>query len=117
GIDVDAADDQHVVGPALDPAHAHERPPAGALPRREARDVTGPVADERQRLLRQGREDEHALLAFGKRLARLLIDDLGQDMVPVDVRARALLDALARDAGPITSDRPKMFVLRTPRRS
>ena len=41
---------------------------------------------------------EHADLALGQLLAALGVDDLGQEVVLVDVRAVALLDALARDA-------------------
>ena len=39
------------------------------------------------------------MLALGERLARLRIDDLGQEVILVDVRAVALFDTLAGDAG------------------
>ena len=100
GEDVDAANDQHVVRPAQDRAHAEERPAAAARLRREAREIARPVADERHRLLGEGGEDEHAHLALAQLLAALGIDDLGQEMVLVDVRSAALLDALAGDAWP-----------------
>lgn len=56
------------------------------------------LADERKRLLRQRRENEHSLLAFGQWLARLGVDDLGQEMILVHVRSRSLLGALAGDS-------------------
>ncbi len=71
--------------------HEHGRAPQRA-------DVSRPVADERERLLRQRGEDEHALVALGERLARLGVDDLREEVVLVDVRARPLLHALAGDA-------------------
>src|SRR5260370_1042806 len=52
----------------------------------------------RSRLLRQSREHELALFALGEQHTRPRVDDRGQEVVLVDVRAGTLLDALARDA-------------------
>ncbi len=85
--DVDAADDQHVVGPSDDARHPGERAAAGAGLARERGEVAGAVAQQRQRLLRQRREDELADLAVRHRLARLRVDDLDEEVILVHVRA------------------------------
>ena len=69
GIDVDAAQDQHVVAAAVDRAHAGERAPARARRRVDGGDVGRAVAQQRQRLLRQRRDHELARLARRDRLA------------------------------------------------
>jgi hypothetical protein len=66
---------------------------------RERGQVAGAVAQQRQRLLRQRREDELADGFVRERLARLRIDDLDQEVVLVHVSAGPRLGALGRDAG------------------
>ena len=97
--DVDAADDEHVVGAAEDARHARERPPAHARLPRERREVAGAVAQQRERLLRERREHELADLAVGNRRAGLGIDRLDEEVVLVDVRAAQPFEALGRYAG------------------
>ncbi len=82
------------IGPMRTSVRPHEH---GA--EREAADVARPVPDQRERRLRERRHDEHALLAFGELLARIRVDDLGEEVILVHVRAGSLLDALARHAG------------------
>src|SRR5450830_1638343 len=72
-VDVDAPDDEHVVGPAGDPLHATERPPARALARDDAADVARPVSDDRDALLGERREHDLALLPIRHRLQRLRV--------------------------------------------
>ena len=74
----------------------------------ELRLVRSPVqvADHRHGLFRQRREHEHALRPLGQWVERVGIDDLGQEVILVDVGAGPLLVALARDARPITSESP-----------
>ncbi len=67
--DVHAADDQHVVGPADDPRHPGERAATGARLMRERGEVAGAVTQQRQRLLRQRREDELPDIAVRQRLS------------------------------------------------
>ena len=95
GEDVDAADDQHVVGAAGDLLHADQRAAAGARSRGAGGDVARAVADDRQRLLGERREDQLAPLPVGQRLAGLRVDDLGEEVVLEDVQA-ALVRALLR---------------------
>src|SRR5574343_1586704 len=95
--DVDAADDQHVVGTAGDLADATE----GARSRRQqAGQVAGAVADDREGLLGQRSENQFALFAVGQHFAGFRIDDLGVEMVFPDHRAILGLDAFAGDARP-----------------
>ena len=70
-------------------------------------DVARAVAQQRQRLLGQRAEDELALGAVGQRLAGLGIDDLDEEVVLVDVRARRA----PRGTGP---PRPGPIDLREP---
>src|SRR5690349_10367671 len=94
--EVDAANDQHVVAAADDLAH----PPHRARCRRQqTRQVARAVADHRQRLLGERREDELALGAVGQHGAGVGIDDLGIEVILPDDGAVLRLDALARDTG------------------
>ena len=98
--DVDASDDQQVVGPPEHARHAGERAAAGARLARERGKVAGPVAQKRQRLLRQRREDELADLTVRQRLTGRRIDDLDQEVILVHVRAVPRLGAFGGDARP-----------------
>src|SRR5690606_32642296 len=98
-VDVHTPDDQHVVGALADHADARVRPAAGADLARERGEVTRPEAHQRQRLLGEGGDDEHALLAVGQRLRGLWIEDLRVEMVFPDVAAVALADALVGHTG------------------
>ena len=98
GVDVDAAHDDHVVAPAAQAADPRRRPAAAARLEGDRGDVAGAVAQQRHRLLQQGREDELALDALVERRTGLRIDDLDEEVVLVDVQAVARLEALGRDA-------------------
>ncbi len=77
--------------------HAHEGAPALARRRVERRQVVGAVAQDRERLLGERRDDELALLAVLERLPGRRVDDLEEQMVLVDVQAAGAL-ALTGDA-------------------
>src|SRR5204862_262555 len=81
-----ALDDEHVVGPALDARHPDRRATADAGRGVEAGHVAGAIPDDGERLLGQGGEDELALHPGRHGLARG-VDDLGEEMVLVDVAA------------------------------
>src|SRR5215218_8618405 len=95
--DVDAADHEHVVDAAREARDPRVSAPAWALAGQELRHVARPVADHRQRLLRQGRQHELSEPLGG--LARIRIDYLGQEVVVEDVQAALRLPALHRDPG------------------
>ena len=97
-VEVDAADDQHVVAAAADGAHARERAPAGARLVGQRRDVAGAVAQQRQRLLGQRREDELAVDAVGDRLAGLGSMTSTRKWSSLTCRPSRGLAALGRDA-------------------
>src|SRR6266545_4045297 len=96
--DVHPADDEHVVRAPDDAAHADAGAAAGAGPPVERGEVARPVAEHRQRLLRERREDELARLAVADRLERLRVHALDDEVILLDVHAGARA-ALARDAG------------------
>src|SRR3569832_1591622 len=84
GEDVDATDDQHVVGPAGNLGHtAHRR----LYTRQQPGEVAGTVTDARQRLLGQRGAHQLALRALGQHRTGLGVDDLGEEMVLPDGRA------------------------------
>ncbi len=98
GIDVDAADDQHVV---VTSGHAHEPHVGAAACARlvvEPGDVPRAIAHERQRVLRQRGDHQLAGLADRHRLERVRIDDLEQEMILPAVQARLLDVTFAGDA-------------------
>src|SRR5438128_1033507 len=78
---VHAADNRHVVGPAVDFFHA---PLAARRGRQKTREVARAVADHRQRLLSERGEDQFALLALCQRLAALRVHDFRVEMVLPD---------------------------------
>ena len=95
GEDVHAADDEHVVGAARDAVHAGVGAAADAGIGAQPGDVAGAVTDEREGFLGERGDDQLAQLAFGQHLAGLGVDDLGQEVVVVQVEPRLRLDALA----------------------
>ncbi len=105
-VDVDAAQDEHVVAGPEHRAHAPQRPPARARRFGQRRDVGRAVASERQPLLGQGGQDELARPLAVDRLLTRRIDDLGREVSSVDVRAARRVLALGRHAGPTISDSP-----------
>ena len=100
GVEVHAAHDEHVVAPAAQAGDAGHRAPARARLLGDRADVAGAVAQQRQRLLGQGGEDQLALLAGPDGLAGGRFDDLHQEVVLLHVQAGAHGQALGRDAGP-----------------
>src|SRR5262249_46355585 len=98
GVEVDAADDHHVVVAAADAAHLDGGATAETGAGFEGGDVAGAVADEGEGFLGQGGEDELAFLTGGKGLAGFGIDDLGEEVVFLDVRPSPALGAFGGDA-------------------
>ena len=68
-IDVDATDDEHVVGATLDLAHAPHRATAGAFFAIEDNAVSGAVAQQGHPFPRQGGKDKFTHLAVAERFA------------------------------------------------
>ena len=99
--DVDASDDQHVVGPS-DAAHPRPRAPARAWARPDLDVVMCAKPQQRRRLVTEMREDELAGSAVVERAcsAALRIDQLRMDEAPRSQVHAVLLLALApeRDA-------------------
>ncbi len=95
---VHAADDHHVVGTPLDPAHPDRGASTGALVVVKPRKVAGAVADDRTRLLGQAGDHQFALLALGDRFKGVGVQARDQNIVLLDVHAGAGR-AFAGDAG------------------
>ena len=96
--DVDAADDEHVVGAAHGLCHTDVGAAAGALFPVEHADILGAVAQQGEGLFGDGGEDQLALGAVGQDLAGVGVDDLGNEVVLADVHA-CLLGALVGNTG------------------
>src|SRR6266446_2984205 len=94
GVDVHALDHQHVVGPALDPRDPRRGPSAAAGRGIETREVARPVANHGKRFLGQAGKDQLALRALREGVDRDRIDDLGEEVIVVHVKAVADLHAL-----------------------
>jgi hypothetical protein len=94
--DVDAAQDDHVVGAARDLLHPPHRPRRAG---QQAGQVAGAVADDREGLLGERGEDKLPHLAIGKDFAGHGVDDLGVEVILPDVQAVLGLDAFVGDAG------------------
>ena len=77
---------------------AHGRPPAGAGIAHQEGDVARTVAQERRAFAAQAGDHQFALLAIGQDFAGLRVDDLGVEVVLVEVLAVLAL-ALGGDAG------------------
>ena len=71
---------------------------AGALLPAQDADVAGAVAQEGEGLLVDGGEDQLALTAQGQHFLGVGVDDLGDEVILVDVHA-GLLAALERHTG------------------
>src|SRR5438105_3886916 len=97
--DVDAAHLQHVVGPAADLQHPHERVAALARPVREDGQVPGAIAEDWRPPPGQARQDELALLAARDRLPGVGVDRLREEVVFEDVEPVVLV-TLNGHAGP-----------------
>ena len=95
--EVGAADDEHVVAPALDALDAAHGPGGAG---HEAGQVAGAVADDGHRFLGERGEDELAFGAVGEHFAGFRIDHFGQEMVFPERQAVLGLRAFLRDAGP-----------------
>src|SRR5262249_10229501 len=65
---------------------------------RQARPVPRSVADERQRLLGEARQDQFSHLAFRQALAGLWVNDFGNEVILEDVQP-LLFSTFDRDAG------------------
>ncbi len=66
GEDVDAPDDEHVIGSTADLLHAHEGAAALTFFGVQNGEVAGAIADDRHGLFRQRGENEFAFLAIGE---------------------------------------------------
>ena len=88
--DIDAAHDEHIVRAPENLFHADSRPTAAALLGVQDRSVTRAVTNDRHRLFGQRREDQLAFLAVRQFLARAWVDNLGQEVVFLDVHAVVL---------------------------
>src|SRR5262252_10339914 len=97
-IDVDAANDEHVVVAAGDPLDAHMGAPARAWFVGKARDIAGAIAHHRQRLLGERGDDKLAGFAYRQGSESFGIDDLEQEVVLPAVQAVLRQVALGRDA-------------------
>ena len=98
GKDVDAADDQHVVGPAEDAAFQQRE--AASSPRLKPRphDVARAVANDRAAEAAERREHQLGQLAVGGRAAGGQREELGDELGLDDVQAAARLVAIAPGA-------------------
>ena len=85
-MDVDTADDQHVVATAAHAGHADSCTSACASLAHDGPDVAGPVADQRHRLLRQRREHELTLGPRRERGSVVGIDHLDEEVVLLHVQ-------------------------------
>ena len=92
------ADDHHVVASAHRLAHLNKSSAAGAFFALENADIACSVAEKREGFLVKSGEYKLALAALGEHLACVGIDDLGIEVVLVDVHS-ALLLTLKRNAG------------------
>ena len=99
GEDIDAADDEHVIGAPGDPVHAHMGPSALAGLGGEHRDIPGAVAQDGEGFLGQGGEHQFPFLAVGQGQAAVLIDAFHQEVVFPHMQALAGDIAFDGDAG------------------
>ena len=99
GKDIDAADDQHVVGAAGDPFHPHVGATAAAGRGVEHRYIAGAVADDREGFLGQRGEDDFTGFAVRQRLTGMDIDRFDQEMILENVQTLFRFEAFDGDAG------------------
>ncbi len=116
GEDVDAADDQHVVG-AADAANPRRGAAAGAAAGPQPDMVAAPEAEERHGLLGEMRVDELALGAVGERHGRpgVGVDQLEMDQAAAAEMHAALLGAFAPQRGRDVADPHRLGDRRAPR--
>ena len=88
---VNAADDEHIVASAHGLCHLDECSAAGALLAGENADIAGTVTEKREAFLIKVGEYKLTLGAFGENLTGFGVDDLGVEVVLVDVHTRLLL--------------------------
>ena len=98
-VNVHATDDQHVVAPAHHTHHPAMGAPARTRLLDQPRDVTGAIAQHRQRLFGERGEHELAHVAGGQNIQGVGIDNLGVEMVLPDMQPALRLVAFARHAG------------------
>jgi hypothetical protein len=101
-VEFDALEDDHVVGAAVEAVEPDAGPPAYTpLPRSDARDVAGPVANERQAVPRERGHHQLTPLAVRQNAIGRRIHDLRQVVVVphVDTVPGVALDAHPRPPG------------------
>src|SRR6266481_1799975 len=90
GVEVDPAEDHHVVGPPAKPVQAQVGAATGtALPTPHPREIVSAVADQRQSLAGERAYHQLALFAVGAEAARLRVHHLEEIVVLPDVDALA----------------------------
>ena len=87
GEDIDPADDEHVIAPAIDLVHFEEGSPAGALLSSKGRDVPGPVTNQGHGLALNGGEDQLTLCPYRKDLPGHGVDNFCKEMVFIEMEA------------------------------
>ena len=83
--DIDAANDHHIVGTSHRLVHADKGSAAGAFLARKYSDVAGTITNEREGFFIKRGKYQLTLAAFGKYFAGIGINDLGIEVVLVDV--------------------------------
>ena len=81
---INALDNEHIVAAATGFAHLHKGTSTGALFAGEYANVAGAIAQQGERLLGQGSENQLALGSFGQNLPGVGIDDLRNEVILVD---------------------------------
>ncbi len=97
---IHAADNQHVVCTAGKILHTRRGTAAFTRLIKQSCNILCAVTDHRQRLLRQRRHNELALLTFRQHFSGLRIDDFRDEMVFIDMHA-AKLQTLSRHTGTV----------------
>ena len=87
---IHATDDEHVIAASLGFAHLNMGTSAGALLPGQYAEITGPVTDQRESFLGDAGEYQLSFFTLRKNLTGLRIDDLGNEMIFVDVHAALL---------------------------
>ena len=82
---IDTTNDEHIVAATHNATHLYRCTTAGTLARVQCAEILGAVAEQRHTLLGKGGEDQLALLAVGELLQCVGVDNLGVEVVLVDV--------------------------------
>jgi len=98
-------EDEHVVAPSLDPAHAAVGSPAGTRVRIKGGKVFGSVPNQGHGFAVQGRVDQFPLFPVGQSLPGLGVDDFHQKIILPEMHALFLGHSKATP-GPFISERP-----------